>query len=60
MTKHLPDWLKAGRNWNAAISLSLIDDAYPAKYKGSPYLKPMIGARARSATVKLMPHATKA
>lgn len=38
----------------------LIDDAYRAKYKGSPYLKPMIGARARSATVKLMPHATKA
>ena len=38
----------------------LIDDAYRAKYKGSPYLKPMIGARARSATVKLTPHATKA
>ncbi len=32
-----------------------IDDAYRAKYKGSPYLKPMIGARARSATVKVMP-----
>src|SRR5262245_45630921 len=32
-----------------------IDDAYRAKYKGSPYLAPMIGARARSATVKVMP-----
>jgi hypothetical protein len=34
---------------------SRIDDAYRAKYHGSPYLKPMIGARARSATVKIMP-----
>ena len=32
-----------------------IDDAYRAKYHGSPYLDPMIGARARSATVKIMP-----
>ena len=32
-----------------------IDDAYRAKYKGSPYLKPMIGERARSATVKVIP-----
>ena len=32
-----------------------IDDAYRAKYKGSAYLKPMIGARTRAATVKLMP-----
>lgn len=31
-----------------------IDDAYRVKYKGSPYLSPMIGARARSATVKVM------
>ncbi len=30
-----------------------IDDAYREKYKGSPYLAPMIGARARSATVKV-------
>jgi hypothetical protein len=35
-----------------------IDDAYGAKYKGSPYLKPMIGSRARSATVKVMPRET--
>jgi hypothetical protein len=32
-----------------------IDDAYRVKYRGSPYLAPMIGARARSATVKVMP-----
>jgi hypothetical protein len=32
-----------------------IDEAYRAKYRGSPYLKPMIGAGARSATVKIMP-----
>jgi len=31
-----------------------IDDAYRAKYRGSPYLSPMIGARARSATVKVV------
>jgi hypothetical protein len=33
----------------------LIDDAYRAKYRGSPYLNPMVGARARSATIKVMP-----
>jgi hypothetical protein len=32
-----------------------IDDAYRLKYRGSPYLSPMIGARARAATVKIMP-----
>src|SRR5438874_11099188 len=32
-----------------------IDDAYRAKYRGSPYLSPMIGAGPRSATVKVMP-----
>src|SRR6059036_145118 len=32
-----------------------IDEAYKTKYKGSPYLPPMIGARARSATVKIAP-----
>ncbi len=37
-----------------------IDEAYRAKYKGSPYLKPMIGARARSATVKVTPRENKA
>jgi hypothetical protein len=38
----------------------LIDDAYRRKYQGSPYLKPMIRARARSATVKVMPRGIKA
>ena len=32
-----------------------IDDAYRVKYAGSPYLSPMIGARARAATVTVMP-----
>ena len=32
-----------------------IDDAYRAKYESSPYLKPMIGAKARSATVRILP-----
>ena len=35
-----------------------IDDAYRAKYHDSPYLCPMIGPRARSATVKVMPRET--
>ena len=38
----------------------LVDDAYQAKYRGSPYLGPMIGARARSATVKVVPRETDA
>ena len=33
----------------------LVDDAHRAKYPGSPYLSPMISARARSATVKITP-----
>lgn len=32
-----------------------IDAAYRAKYAGTPYLDPMIGAWARSATVKVEP-----
>ncbi|WP_263352313.1 DUF2255 family protein [Acidicapsa acidisoli] len=32
-----------------------IDDAYRTKYGGSPYLDPMIGKRARAATVRIMP-----
>jgi hypothetical protein len=38
----------------------LVDDAYRAKYHSSPYLSPMIGARARSATVKVVPRETDA
>ncbi|HTZ72411.1 MAG TPA: DUF2255 family protein [Candidatus Aquilonibacter sp.] len=33
----------------------LVDDAYRTKYHGSPYLRPMIGSGARTATVKIMP-----
>lgn len=36
----------------------LIDDAYRAKYKDSTYLAPMIGRRARAATVKITPRNT--
>jgi hypothetical protein len=32
-----------------------IDDAYREKYHGSQYLNPMIGARARAATVRITP-----
>ncbi len=35
-----------------------IDDAYRAKYHGSPHLAPMIGAHARAATVKVVPRET--
>lgn len=44
---------------NGAIN-DRIDDAYTEKYRGSPYLKPMIGARARAATVKVLPRKVKA
>jgi hypothetical protein len=37
-----------------------IDVAYRAKYRGNPYLKPMIGARARAATVRILPRETTA
>ena len=36
-----------------------IDEAYRVKYRDSPYLRPMIGPRARSATVKVVPRDTK-
>ena len=35
-----------------------IDEAYRTKYKGSPYLGPMIGERARAATVRVVPRET--
>jgi hypothetical protein len=34
---------------------SRIDEAYRAKYHGSSYLKPMIAAGARAATVRILP-----
>ena len=35
-----------------------IDEAYRAKYKSSPYLDPMIGPRARAATVRVVARET--
>lgn len=35
--------------------LDSIDEAYRAKYRGNRYLEPMIGTRARSATLKIAP-----
>lgn len=32
-----------------------IDDAYRAKYKSSPYLASMVGPRAQSASIKIVP-----
>jgi hypothetical protein len=37
-----------------------IDTAYRAKYGNSPYLQPMISARARFATIRIMPRETPA
>jgi hypothetical protein len=34
-----------------------IDDAYRTKYASSPYLRPMISARARAATILITPRA---
>lgn len=36
-----------------------IDEAYRAKYKGSPYLKPMVAERLHAVTVKVMPREAK-
>ena len=38
-----------------AALLERIDAAYRAKYKGSPYVDPMVGPRARAATVRIVP-----
>lgn len=37
-----------------------IDEAYRKKYDGSSYLEPMIGKRARAATMKIVPRAAGA
>ena len=37
-----------------------VDEAYRAKYRSSPYLGSMIGARARAATVRITPRETGA
>ena len=36
----------------------LIDEAYRKKYRGSPYLNPMVDSGARSASVRVMPRNT--
>jgi hypothetical protein len=36
----------------------LIDEAYRQKYRSSPYLRPMLSAGARAATVKVVPRNT--
>jgi len=57
MTKEVtfePIETKGGAEAGQKIN-DLVDDAYRAKYKRSKYLAPMIGARARSATLKIMP-----
>lgn len=41
-------------------ALDSIDEAYRARYRGNRYLGPMIGARARSATVRILPRAAEA
>jgi hypothetical protein len=58
---------KAGRIFAAGMSADVvfapvagavndrIDDAYRIKYKSSAYLAPMIGARARAATMRISP-----
>ena len=58
---------KAGRIRSAGMTKDVIfervegaindrlDEAYRAKYASSPYLPPMITARARSATVRVLP-----
>jgi hypothetical protein len=38
----------------------LVDEAYRAKYRNSPYLDAMVGTRARSATVAITPRETNA
>lgn len=40
---------------NSEAINDLIDNAFRAKYRGSPYLNTMIGKRARAATVRIMP-----
>mgnify|MGYP002383514270 CR=1 FL=1 len=35
-----------------------IDEAYIAKYKGNPYLDSMISAKARAATIKILPQSS--
>ena len=55
----------AGMTRNVAFELvdgainDRVDDAYRVKYRDSPYLDPMVSARARAATVKVTPKDSK-
>lgn len=44
---------------HAATLDDKIDEAYRAKYRSSPYLKPMLAAGPRSATIRMTPSATR-
>jgi len=61
MRQHAGRIIAAGLTKDVAFEASegaindRIDAAYRAKYAGSPYLSPMIGQRARAATVRVMP-----
>ncbi len=50
VTYGTPTWI-----WSVAVDDALYVRAYNAKYRGSPYLSPMVAARARGATVRVMP-----
>lgn len=50
-----PDRIDPDRIDPDQIDTDYIDEAYRAKYRSSPYLGSMIGARARSATVRIVP-----
>ena len=41
------------------VGIGYIAQEYRAKYRGSPYLSPMIDARARAATVRIVPRSKK-
>jgi len=51
----------AGKTMNVSFELvegalnDRVDAAYGMKYSSSPYLKPMIGDRARAATIRIIP-----
>jgi hypothetical protein len=52
---------KAGQITAASMTKTLndrIDNAYRAKYLGSPYLEPMISRRAHRATIRIAPRET--
>jgi hypothetical protein len=61
MSQHAGRILAAGRTLEVQFEAATpeindaVDAAYRAKYPGSAYLPPMVGARTRAATVKITP-----